>query len=107
MNPRLLNKRISIFRRSEEKNSYGELTGRKEYLFLCWASVRDMNGKAYFEAGVPFNKALTSFMIRSRKDVPLDESMEIEYEGEDYRILHIDRGTHDGRWIIITAERVS
>lgn len=107
MNPGKLNKRISIIKSVKGYDDYGEPLDTKEEIMKCWASVRNRSGKEQFEASTPFSKTVTSFLIRYRKDIGIDTTMEIDFNGGIYNIIYVDNYNFSNEYVEITAELVT
>ena len=122
MNTRKANIRITIFSKTGGQNEDGEvINGTRNDVYSCWAevsktSVKDFKtgGKSYIgELSQDGQKPLESykdtkvFIIRYHPRPPFDNSMYIEFYGEEYKIneMEIDYATKET--ILIKATRVS
>lgn len=104
MNPGKLNKRITIFE-NKGYDTFGQQLDDREIIHECWASVKNKSGREQFESVAPFNKVVTSFLIRyTRKTI--DTTMKIEFQGEEYNIVYVDNYNYNNEYIEITAEKV-
>lgn len=105
MNPGKLNKRIKIYKQVKKHDEYGEPIEEKELIHSCWASVKNKSGREQFKSVAPFNKTVTSFLIRYTKK-SIDTTMTIEFQGEEYNIVYVDNYEFRNKYIEITAEKV-
>jgi SPP1 family predicted phage head-tail adaptor len=105
MNPGKLNKKIIIYKCKQEQDDYGELTDEKEIVHECKASVKNKSGTEQFKSVTPFAKVVTSFLIRYTKK-NIDNTMKIEFKGEEYNIIYVDNYNFSNEYIEITAEKV-
>ena len=105
MNPGKLNKKIEIYKNKKIRNEYGELTDEKELVISCYASVRNKSGTEQFQANTPFEKVVTSFLIRYPKTKEIDTTMQIVLKGNNYNITYVDNYNFSNKWLEITATK--
>ena len=101
-----LDKRISIVKNSQSQDDYGSPVETKETVLTCWSSVRNKSGKEQFQASTPFTKVVASFFIRYRKNILINETMQVEFQGNIYNIILVDNYNFSNDWLEITAEKV-
>lgn len=119
---RRMNTRITIFSKNGGQNEDGEVVNsiRKD-VYSCWAevaktSVKDFKtgGKSYIgELSQDGQKPLESykdtkvFIIRYHPRPPFDNSMFVDFNGQEYKINELEIDYASKETILIKAVRVS
>lgn len=108
---RRMNTRITIFSKTSGQNEDGEVVNdiRKD-VYSCWAevaktSVKDfkIGGKSYLES----YKDTKVFIIRYHPRPPFDNSMFVDFNGQEYKINELEIDYASKETILIKATRVS
>lgn len=122
MNTRRMNTRITIFSKTSGQNEDGEVVnGIRTHVYSCWAevaktSVKDFKtgGKSYIgELSQDGQKPLESykdtkvFIIRYHPRPPFDNSMFVDFNGQEYKINELEIDYASKETILIKAVRVS
>lgn len=82
-----LDKRIKIFKESDEKNSFNEVIGDPVLVAEVWAAVEPLQGKEYFAAFAEQAEISTRIRIRYRQGI--DRTMWAVHDGVRYDIKFI------------------
>ena len=119
---RRMNTRIVIFSKTGGQNEDGEVVnGIRKDVYSCWAevaktSVKDfkIGGKSYIgELSQDGQKPLESykdtkvFIIRYHPRPPFDNSMFVDFYGQEYKINELEIDYASKETILIKATRVS
>ena len=119
---RRMNTRITIFSKTGGQNEDGEVVnGIRKDVYSCWAevaktSVKDfkIGGKSYIgELSQDGQKPLDSykdtkvFIIRYHPRPPFDNSMFVDFYGQEYKINELEIDYASKETILIKAVRVS
>ena len=119
---RRMNTRITIFSKNGGPNEDGEVVnGIRKDVYSCWAevaktSVKDfkVGGKSYVgELSQDGQKPLDSykdtkvFIIRYHPRPPFDNSMFVDFYGQEYKINELEIDYASKETILIKATRVS
>lgn len=122
MNTRRMNTRITIFSKNGGQNEDGEVVNSiRTHVYSCWAevaktSVKDFKtgGKSYIgELSQDGQKPLESykdtkvFIIRYHPRPPFDNSMFVDFNGQEYKINELEIDYASKETILIKAVRVS
>ena len=88
MRTRKMNVRITFFQRVGGQNEDGEvLDFERKDLYTCWAEVSKTSIKDFRE-----NATVTkAFLIRHLPKLPFDNSCFVEFDGNEYQIIAIER----------------
>lgn len=106
MNPGKLNKKIEIYKAKTGQDEYGEQIDEKETVLSCYASIKNKSGSEQFKTNTPFEKVITSFLIRFPKTKIIDATMKISFNGDIYNITYVDNYNFSNQCLEITAEKV-
>lgn len=119
---RRMNTRIVVFSKTGGQNEDGEVVnGIRKDVYSCWAevaktSVKDFKtgGKSYIgELSQDGQKPLESykdtkvFIIRYHPRPPFDNSMFVDFNGQEYKINELEIDYASKETILIKAVRVS
>ncbi|RUS47683.1 phage head closure protein [Cohnella sp. AR92] len=88
---RLKSKKISILKRTDESDSYGDPLDIWNPIpegENIWAYYRQTSGSEFYAAAAVNSRVEAIFEIRWRDD--LDVAMRIQYQGDQYSITRID-----------------
>lgn len=102
-----LDKRIQIgyMQVVQDNEGFDKDEFKKDY--SAWSSIKNKSGSEFFKSGTDFNKKVTRFLIRYRKDKTIDENMKIKYKNTIYNIIFINNYSEDNRFIEIIAEVIN
>lgn len=95
----LLTDRIIIRKPLVERDTYGAEVIRWEVVYDGRAWVRFSSGTQRFKNGETVNTVTKKVVMRYRPG--FDESMRIEVEGSQYRILSKDRSRKEQSWTFV------
>ena len=117
MNTRKMNTRITIFEKIGGQNEDGEvIDGVRKDVYSCWAEVQRTSVKDFKAANKAYTNGQNSlesvqdikvFLIRYLPNVPFDNSMYLEFNGFEYRIVEIEIDYASKEIIMIKAVRIS
>lgn len=105
-----LNKRITIQKREIFINENGfEVEAWKDYK-IVWASIKNLNGKEFFQAQQAKSQASKKVIIRYLKD--LDSSLnpnasleyKIKYKNNNYNLIYSDNIQEQNKFIELLLE---
>src|SRR5690606_4352803 len=82
-----LNKRMKVYRESDEVDDYNQIIGEPILVATLWAAVEPLQGKEYFAAGAEQSEVTTRIRIRYREG--LNRTMWAVYDGTEYEIKYI------------------
>ena len=100
MQPAKMDRRISIVRRAQSQNEYGEIIFSDVLLATVWANVTPIGGKETFMASQIVPEAKFKILIRYRND--FDTSYKVIFNSTEYDIAHIaEIGRKDGLEILV------
>jgi SPP1 family predicted phage head-tail adaptor len=82
-----LSKRVTVLRKTDEKDSFGQPLD--EYLPVCtiWAAVEPLQGREFFSAMQENAEVTTRIRIRYREGI--DRTMIVRHGDIDFEILYI------------------
>lgn len=112
---RKMNTRITIYTKNGGQNEDGEVIEPiRKNVFTCWAevaktSVRDFRVKSNAKEvvdGLANNRDVKKFLIRYIPNAPFDNSMFIEFNGLEYKIINIEVDYASKDMIMLGGERV-
>lgn len=104
VNPGELNKRITIFRMTEERDSDALPAGKEEKVRECWASFHRMSGSEKMAAGIDMAKESCRFLCRY-SDKVITPQMFIRYNKNIYNIVFVNDYEDSHEYIEIHARR--
>lgn len=117
MRTRKMNTRITFFEKSGGQNEDGEVVDSIcKKILTCWAevsktTVRDFressSGRQTDYAELSQAKDTKVFLIRYIPNVPFDNSMFVEFNGLEYRIVDVEIDYASKDMIMVKAVRVS
>lgn len=86
-----LNQRITIYRRTEERNGAGYLDPPKdpEPVRRCWAKFTRISGTELLKADADMGQVKVRFVIRWSKTL-IDRKMFVRYGQQDYEIEYVN-----------------
>lgn len=86
-----LNKRIAIYRRTEDPDKPGYLAPASDPQLVheCWAQFSQTSGTELIKANADFGEEKVRFLIRYTSR-PIDRKMFVRYRGSDYDIEYIN-----------------
>lgn len=105
MNIGKLNKRISIGEMKEDYNDNGFPVTDFVEDFKTYARVKNLSGKQFYEAKAANLENIVEFTIRYRKDFNANKI--IQFNGENYEIIHINNVDFSNKFLIIKARIVN
>ena len=82
-----LDKRITIFRQTDEKDQYNEPLDIWLPVVILWAAVEPLRGREYFAAMAEHADVTTRIRIRYREGI--DRTMRARCGNTKFEILHI------------------
>lgn len=91
-----LDKRIKIYKQSEETNDLNETIGDPVLVTEVWAAIEPLRGKEYFAAFTEQVDVSTRIRIRYRTDI--DRTMWLDYNGLIFdieSIIHTTFGRYE------------
>jgi hypothetical protein len=99
MRTRNMNVRITFFQRIGGQNEDGEvLDFERKDLYTCWAEVSKTSIKDFRESatvtkasGLVEHKDTKTFLIRHLPKLPFDNSCYVDFDGNEYQIVAIER----------------
>ena len=99
MRTRNMNVRITFFQRVGGQNEDGEvLDFERKDLYSCWTEVSKTSIKDFREtatitksSGLSEHKDTKTFLIRHLQKLPFDNSCYVEFDGNEYQIIAIER----------------
>lgn len=112
---RKMNQRITFFTLIGGQNDDGEvLESVRKNVWSCWAevsktSVKDFRAKTGISDSIENMMASTDtkvFLIRYLPNLPFDNSMHIDFEGRDYKIIAIEIDYANKEMIMVKGARV-
>lgn len=108
MDTRRLNTRITFYSKTAGQNEDGEVVGSiKTEVYSCWAEVKGTTIKDFKAGGLDGHQDTKLFIIRYHPRPPFDNSMFIDFNGQEYRVIQIEIDYADKESIMIKAVRVS
>ena len=117
MNTRKMNTRITIFEKIGGQNEDGEvIDGIRKDVYSCWAEVSKTSIKDFKAANKTSTDSQNSlesvqdikvFLIRYLPNIPFDNSMYLEFNGFEYRIVEIEIDYASKEIIMIKPVRIS
>lgn len=101
-----LNKRISIVIISTVQNDNGFEVEQETIYFKPFAKVQNMSGTQMYKAGALYDKSITRFVIRYRRDKELKTTMRIRYKNDLFQIIDINNYNENNEFIEIMGQVV-
>lgn len=99
------NKRISIFKETEQEDNAGFKFRSKSIVLNAWAKVKTTKGFTLLKNNTDFEQAYTNFTIRyPKKEITRD--MLIEFNGKTYTIEYLNNIDEKGVELEIQAKAV-
>lgn len=104
MNPRELNKRVTIQQYAASVGGSGGETKLWSDVVTVWAAVRPQSGneRRITGNGGQVAEARTEFIIRYHADV--STLMRIAYNNANYNIRHVKNINEGNRWMVLTCD---
>lgn len=99
------NKRISVFRVTEQEDNAGFRTKTESIVLNAWAKVKTTRGYTLIKNNTDFEKAYTNFTIRY-PNVEITRDMLLEYNGKPYSIEYLNNVDEKGVELEIQAKAV-
>lgn len=99
-----LNKRISIVSISIIQDDYGFEAEQETEVCKCWAKVNNMSGTETFKAGADYNKKVTRFLVRHRRDIEFTTDMKIRFKNKLYNITYVNNYNYSNEFVELVAE---
>lgn len=84
-----LNKRISIVRRTVERDADGYETVQDNVVHTCWAQFTRKSGAETIRENADFGQTKARFLIRSVR-TKIDRKMIVKYAGDEYEIEFVN-----------------
>lgn len=106
VNPGELNKRVSIIRKTKDKDAAGYYTETEDVVHTCWAKFSRISGTEIVKADAGFGQVKARFLIRHTR-MPIDRKMVVRYDGEDYGIEYVNDYEDSHEYTEIWASRGS
>lgn len=115
MQTRRMNERITVYTKSGGQNEDGEVIDSiRTDLFSCWTevkktTVRDFKTVSSSDSdvdGISKTKDNKVFLIRYVPELPLDNSMFVDFHGEEYKIDRVEVDFASKDMIMISAVMV-
>ncbi len=99
------NKRISVFRVTEQEDNAGFRTKTESIVLNVWAKVKTTRGYTLIKNNTDFEKAYTNFTIRY-PNVEITRDMLLKYNGKPYSIEYLNNVDEKGVELEIQAKAV-
>ncbi len=99
-----LNKRISIVSISTVQDDYGFEIEQEVEVCKAWAKVSNMSGTETFKAGADYNKKVTRFLVRYRKDIEFTADMKIKFKNKLYNITYVNNYNYSNEFVELITE---
>lgn len=109
MNTSKMNTRITIFSKTGGQNEDGEVVnGICKDVYSCWAEVKGNSVKEFKTSReLDSYKEVKVFIIRYHPRPPFDNSMFVDFYGQEYKINELEIDYASKETILIKAVRVS
>ena len=101
-----LNKKISIVTEVLVDNGNGVDIPTEVIYCTTWAKIANISGTEVFKANADYNKVVTRFIVRFRKDKQYTTDMQIKYKSNTYNIIYVNNYNESSEFIEIVAEVV-
>lgn len=106
-----LNKRLTIYKTTTQKDYLGFVTTSKEKYYSCWTNKKVLSASGEdFKNYETISSEYVSFCVRRCKKIKELEDTKtfvITFEGKDYNILAIDDSYTDTEFVYIKCKRIS
>ncbi|MCG8541241.1 MAG: phage head closure protein [Clostridia bacterium] len=95
---------IGIIQNMQDNDGFNVETFVKN--FSPWASIRNISGTEVFKSGADYNRKITRFLIRYRKDKNVNKDMKVKYKGKLYNITYINNYNEGNEFVEFITEVV-
>lgn len=104
MNPRALDKRVTIQQCAITKGASSGKVKTWSDVDTVWAALRPLSGneRRITDHGGQAAEASTEFIIRYLDGT--DESMRVSYKGKYYNIRHVKNINEGNRWMVLACD---
>jgi SPP1 family predicted phage head-tail adaptor len=99
-----LHQRVTLYRRVDSQDEYGEVTGTWEEVDTVWAGVEPLVGREQTERGSEVATFDTRIRLRWRDDVRYD--WEVGYGAQRYSISSVVRPFENRRELVLLCNEV-
>ena len=106
INPGELNKKISIYSKTETPDADGYATTEYVMVRACWAKFSRTSGTEAIKAKADFSEIKARFLIRYMPE-PITRKMIVRYGGTDYEIVYVNDYDDMHEYIEIWASEVT
>lgn len=106
MNAGEYNKRIEIFKVTEEEDAHGFRQRTDAVVLRPWAKVKTTKGFTLITSNTDFEKAFTNFTIRYPK-TEITREMRVRYNGKEYTIEYLNNVDEASIELEIQAKEVT
>lgn len=89
----ILNSRITVQRKIENRSEYGDVVVQWQDFGEFWANVRNISGKEFGLRGLDLAQLTTSIRIRLNREITAQ--MRVLFRGQIYEIVAV---IHDEQW---------
>lgn len=103
IDPGKFNKKITVYEKSDKKDSEGFRTGERINIKNVWASFKRLSGSEKMQAGIDLAEEKVRFLCRYRSWI--HAGMFIEYSGTVYNIIFVNDYGDDHRYMEVIAEK--
>lgn len=100
------NERITILKMEKSKNEFFEWVETYVPLTTIWCSIKQQYFREYTETIGTILENTMNFSIRYEQRFELNQSMRIEFKGNQYEIVTILEGSYAQDFTTIVAKRV-
>ncbi len=107
-----LNKRLTIYKTTTQKDYLGFVTTNKVKYYSCWTNKKVLSASnESFKNYETISEEIVSFCVRRCKKIKElngdTKSFVIEFEGREYNIIAIDDSYTDTDFVYIKCKRIS
>jgi len=99
-----LNKKISIIILTIGQDAQGFPKNTEDIYCSPFAKVSNMSGTQMFKAGKLFDKSITKFVIRYRRDKTITDTMRIRYKNDFYEIIDVNNVSESNEYVEIMGQ---
>lgn len=100
------NERITFLKLEKHKNEYFEWVEEYVPLATIWCSIKQQYFREYVESIGTVLENTMNFSIRYDQRFEINQSMRIEFKGNQYEIINILEGSYARDFTTIVAKRV-